>query len=91
MTDDVKAAGERLRLAIDGKTGRPKRAFAEVAAVDVVAVGETIAAEAHTEVTRDLVRGAAGALGNRADPDGELKVHQYADQVKQLLDLAGVP
>lgn len=91
MNDDVKAAGTRLRAAIDGRTGKSKRAFAEVAAVDVIAVGETIADKSHTDVTRDLVRGAAVALGSRKDPDGEFKVHQYADQVKQLLDLAGVP
>ncbi len=86
MNDELKAAAERLRAAIDGKTGKPKRCFAEVAAADVVAVGSAIAK--HTELTAALVQGATGALGGRDDP--ELKVHQYADQVAKLLEAAGL-
>jgi hypothetical protein len=90
MTDEQKAAAERLRAAIAGKTGKPKRSFAEVAAADVVTVGGLIADDKHTEVTAALVMGATGALGGKSDPDGELKVHQYADQVAKLLEAAGV-
>ncbi len=84
--NEVEAAAERLRAAIEGKVG-PKRCFAEVGALDVATVGASIAADKHTEVTRTLVLGATGA-NPKNDP--ELKVHQYADQVVKLLELAGV-
>lgn len=90
MTEEQKAAAERLRAAIAGKTGKPKRSLAEVAAVDVVTVGSAIGTDKHTEVTSALVMGATGALAGKSDPDGELKVHQYADQVAQLLTVSGV-
>ncbi len=44
MTDDVKAAAERIKDAIAGKAHGAKRSFAEVNAADVVATavaGET--------------------------------------------------
>ena len=83
---EVEAAAERLREAIAGRLG-PKRAFAEVNALDVVTVGLTIPDDKQTEVTRALVAGATGA-NHRNDP--ELKVHQYADQLNKLLEAAGV-
>lgn len=89
MNEEQKAAAERLREAIEGKTGKPKRAFAEVAAFDVVTVGGMISADKHTEVTRALVMGATGALDGFRGDAAELKVHQYADQVLALLTAAG--
>lgn len=83
---EVEAAAARLREAIAGKLG-PKRSFAEVSALDVATVGLTIPDDKQTEVTRALVAGATGA-NPKGDP--ELKVHQYADQLAKLLDLAGV-
>ncbi len=86
MDSEIASAGERLREAIAGKLG-PKRAFAEVSALDVVVVGCSIAGDKLTPVVQALIDGAAGA-NPKGDP--ELKVHQYADQLNKLLDLAGV-
>ena len=88
MSDELKTAGGRLRAAVEGRTGGPKRQFAEVLAADVVAVGASVPADKQTEVTRALVAGATGA-NPRNDP--ELKVHQWADQLEHLADQAGVP
>lgn len=86
--EELAAAGQRLREAIAGKTGGAKPQLAEVLALDVVAVGGTIPADQHTELTAALVKGAAGANPRK---NAELKVHQYGHQLKRLLDLAGVP
>ena len=86
--EELAAAGQRLREAIAGKTGGAKPQLAEVLALDVVAVGGTVPAEVHTELTRALVTGAAKANPRK---NAELVVYQFGHQLKRLLDLAGVP
>lgn len=83
MNEELKAAITAVTAAVKDK---PAKAFAEVSASDIVLIGTAIDEKKHTDLTRSLTLGAS-----RANPrnNPELKVLQYAGQVRQLLELAG--
>jgi hypothetical protein len=84
-------AEEAKKRVAEAVAGKPKMAYARVFASDIVTLGGLVPAERHTELTRDLVKGAAAAIGERvAAKAGEgVEVFQLAGQVSQLLALAG--
>lgn len=93
--DGTAAAAGRIRAAIDGKPygvspeGKPAYRFAEVCPADVLVLAGQV--KARTWVTDGLAKGASGALlGVPEDRAGEVTVFQYAHQLQELLDAAGV-
>lgn len=82
-SEDEDTPRARIASAVRDK---PKRAYAEVFAADVVALGEQV--RAHTTVTADLVTGARNALAGAKAPE-ELRVAQIAGQLAELVERAG--
>jgi hypothetical protein len=89
MADGIGPARRRVADAIKGK---PAMAYARVFASDILLLGKSVAAGRHSEVTRDLTKGAQGAIGERVTAkSGEgVEVFQLAGQVAELLALVNV-
>lgn len=88
MTPQVKEAVDRIAAAIQG---RPANGYSDaILAADVVLVADSIPDGKRSKIANNLRFGANNAREYRQDgSEKEIKVHQLAGQLAELVELAG--